>query len=234
MMRGGLLARFLLVNSTARPQPWATHARELPGDVAGRYDRAAFSLLNNYRNRAVGECEPIEMMGEAWDLFAGHYAGYCERFEPDFSAFEARHTEQAIRLALVFHAWEHVEFPSGSPAIPSGHKIPMSAATARAGLAMFEWFAGHQAEMLAPQREAAKAGKFERVVAYCERRNAWVIAARDLISAKLAGSAEEAERMLADWETEARIVREHSEATAGSGGRPKGARYRVRKPTPGL
>lgn len=117
-------------------------------DATGRYERAAFSLLNNYRNRAVGECDPIDMMGESWDLFAGHYAGYCERFEPDFSAFEARHTEQAIRLALVFHAWEHVEFPSGSPAIPSGHKIPMSAATARAGLMMFEWFAAHQGAML--------------------------------------------------------------------------------------
>ena len=234
MMRGGLLARFLLVNSTARPQPWATDARELPGDVAGRYEQAAFSLLNNYRNRGAGECEPIDMMGEAWDLFAAHYAAYCERFEPDFAAFEARHTEQAIRLALVFHAWEHVEFPSGSPAISSGHKIPMSGATARAGLRMFEWFAAHQAEMLAPHREAAASGKFERVVAYCERRNAWVIAARDLISAKIAPTAEVAERMLAEWETEPRIIREHPETSAGSGGRPKGARYRVRKPTPGL
>ena len=59
MMRGGLLARFLLVNSTARPQPWATYARELPGDTAGQYERAAFCLLNNYRNRGAGECEPI-------------------------------------------------------------------------------------------------------------------------------------------------------------------------------
>ena len=234
MMRGGLLARFLPVNSTARPQPWATHAREIPGDVAGKYERAAFSLLNNYRNRGAGECEPIEMTGEAFDLFAADYAGYCERFEPEFSAFEARHTEQAIRLALVFHAWEHVEFPSGEPAIPSAHKIPMNGATARAGLKMFAWFAAHQSEMLAPQREAAKAGKFERVVAYCERRNVWVIASRDLLSAKIAASAEDAERMLADWETESRIVREHSETSAGSGGRPKGARYRVRKPTPGL
>ena len=167
-------------------------------------------------------------------MFASDYAGYCERFEPEFSAFEARHTEQAIRLALVFHAWEHIAFPSGEPAIPSAHKIPMNGATARDGLKMFAWFAAHQAEMLAPQREAAKAGKFERVVAYCERRNVWVIASRDLLSAKIAASAEDAERMLADWETESRIVREHSETSAGSGGRPKGARYRVRKPTPGL
>ena len=234
MMRGGFLARFLLVNSTARPQPWATHAREVPGDVAGKYERAAFSLLNNYRNRGAGECEPIEMTGEAFDLFAADYAGYCDRFEPEFSAFDSRHTEQAIRLALVFHAWEHIEFPSGSPAIPSGHKMPMNGATARAGLKMFAWFAAHQAEMLAPQREAAKAGKFERLLAWCERRNVWGIASRDLLSAKIAASAEDAERMLADWETESRIVREHSETSAGSGGRPKGARYRVRKPTPGL
>jgi|GEM_PF-4694914 len=37
----------------------------------------------------------------------------------------------------------------------------------------------------------------------------------------IAASAEDAERMLADWETESRIVREHSETSAGSGGRPR-------------
>jgi hypothetical protein len=233
MLRGGLLARFLVVTSSARPQPWAVEAREVPGDVAGRYERAAFSLLNNYRNRALGELEPIEMEAGAWDLFADHYRRYCERFDPDFSAFEARHTENAVRLALVLHAWRNIEFPPGEPASVSAHKLPLEMETARAALRLFDWFASHQAEMLAPQREAMKAGKFDKVRELCTRRNSWVVSSRDLLSSKLAGSAKEAEAMLAEWETQGRIVREHDEASPG-GGRPRGLRFRVLQSAPGL
>jgi hypothetical protein len=233
MLRGGLLARFLVVSSSARPQPWAVDARELPGDVAGRYERAAFSLLNNYRNRALGELEPIEMESGAWDLFAGHYQRYCERFDPDFSAFEARHTENAVRLALLLHAWRHIEFPPGEPASVCAHNIPLEEETARAALRLFDWFASHQAEMLAPQREAMKAGKFDKVRELCTRRDSWVVSSRDLLSSKLAASAKEAEAMLAEWETQGRIVREHDEGSPG-GGRPRGLRFRVLQSSNGL
>lgn len=233
MLRGGLLARFLVVSSSARPQPWAVDARELPGDVAGRYERAAFSSLNNYRNRALGELEPIEMESGAWDLFAGHYQRYCERFDPDFSAFEARHTENAVRLALLLHAWRHIEFPPGEPASVCAHNIPLEEETARAALRLFDWFASHQAEMLAPQREAMKAGKFDKVRELCTRRDSWVVSSRDLLSSKLAASAKEAEAMLAEWETQGRIVREHDEGSPG-GGRPRGLRFRVLQSSNGL
>jgi hypothetical protein len=233
MLRGGLLARFLVVSSTARPQPWPGDIRELPGDVAGRYERAAFALLNNYRNRAFGELEPIEMESGAWDLFAEHYRCYCERFDPDFSAFEARHTENAVRLALVLHAWKNIEFPPGEPAKVSAHKLPLEEETARAALQLFYWFAAHQSEMLAPQREALKAGKFDKVRELCTRRNSWIVASRDLIAYRLAASAKVAEAMLAEWETEGRIVREHDDGTP-SGGRPRCLRFRVLQSPAGL
>lgn len=233
MLRGGLLARFLVVSSSARPKPWARDARELPGDVADRYERAAFALLNNYRNRALGELEPIEMESGAWDLFAEHYQRYCERFDPDFSAFEARHTENAMRLALVLHAWRHIEFLPGEPASLCAHRLPLEEETARAALRLFDWFASHQAEILAPHREGVKAGKFDKIRELCTRRNSWIIASRDLISSRLATSAKEAEAMLAEWETQGRIVREHEEGVPG-GGRPRGLRYRVLQSTRGL
>jgi hypothetical protein len=233
MLRGGLLARFLVVSSTARPQPWAVEAREVSGDVAGRYERAAFSLLNNYRNRALGEIEPIEMEAGAWDLFADHYRRYCERFDPDFSAFEARHTENAVRLALVLHTWKNIEFPPGEPVKVSAHKLPLEEGTARAALRLLDWFAAHQSEMLAPQREALKAGKLDKVRELCTRRNSWIVSSRDLISYRLAASAKEAEAMLSEWETQGRIVREHEDGTPG-GGRPRGLRFRVPQSPLGL
>jgi len=226
MLRGGLLARFLVVYSSARPQPWALDASEIPGDVASRYERAAFSLLNNYRNRALGKLEPIEMQGGAWELFANHYRRYCEGFNPDFSAFEARHTENAVRLALVLHAWRHIEFPPGESVNVRAHKLPLEEETARDALRLFDWFAAHQSEILAAQREAIKAGKFDKIRDLCTRRNCWVVSSRDLLSSKLVGNAKEAEAMLSEWETQGRIVREHEEG-ALSGGRPRGFRFRV-------
>jgi hypothetical protein len=133
----------------------------------------------------------------------------------------------------VLHAWRNIEFPPGEPASVSAHKLPLEMETARAALRLFDWFASHQAEMLAPQREAMKAGKFDKVRELCTRRNSWVVSSRDLLSSKLAGSAKEAEAMLAEWETQGRIVREHDEASPG-GGRPRGLRFRVLQSAPGL
>jgi hypothetical protein len=233
MLRGGLLPRFLVVSSKIRPQPWTLEAQEIPRDVAQRYELAAFALLNNYRNRALGELEPIDMEAEAWDLFADHYSRYCERFDPDFSAFEARHTENAVRLALVLHTWKNIEFPPGEPVKVSAHKLPLEEGTARAALRLLDWFAAHQSEMLAPQREALKAGKLDKVRELCTRRNSWIVSSRDLISYRLAASAKEAEAMLSEWETQGRIVREHEDGTPG-GGRPRGLRFRVPQSPLGL
>ncbi|MEI2421522.1 DUF3987 domain-containing protein, partial [Arthrospira platensis SPKY2] len=61
MLRGGLLARCLLVNSRARPVPWATSAKLLDPEAAGRYERAAFAMLGSYRNRAAEDVEPVGM-----------------------------------------------------------------------------------------------------------------------------------------------------------------------------
>jgi hypothetical protein len=133
----------------------------------------------------------------------------------------------------VLHAWSHIEFPPGEPASVCGHKLTLEAETARAALRLFDWFASHQSEMLAPQREAMKAGKFDRMREVCSRRNSWVVAARDLLSSKLAASAKEAEAMLSEWETQGRIVREHEEAAPG-GGRPRGLRFRVLQSGGGL
>jgi hypothetical protein len=226
MLRGGLLPRFLVVSSKIRPQPWTLEAQEIPRDVAQRYELAAFALLNNYRNRALGELEPIDMEAEAWDLFADHYSRYCERFDPDFSAFDARHTENAVRLALVIHAWSHIEFPPSEPSSVTGHKINLKAETARAALRLLAWFASHQSEMLAPQREALKAGKFDRLQKHCSRKTNWIVSSRDLITAKIALNSKEAEAMFAEWETQGQIVRE-PDASPSTSRRPKGLRFRV-------
>ena len=223
MRVGGLLPRFLLSVSNARPQPWADEARDIPLGVAADYERAAFAMLNNYRNKALGELPPLDMEPVARAVFAEHWRGFCDRYEADSAAFEARHTENAIRLALVLHAWQCVTL--SEPADVFAHERPLSEQTARDGVRLLEWFTMHQKGLLAPHREAARESKWEKVVAMCKRKGG-AISRSDVTEARLAADATEAEQLLEGWVTAARLVNEEPEAT-GTGGRPRVARYRL-------
>lgn len=226
MRLGGLLARCLVVQSRGQPQPWTGGAKEIEPEAQKQYERAAFALLAAYRNREPSACHVIEMTGEAFDLFKAEHEAFCAAYEADFGAFDSRHVEQAIRLALVCHSWRCLDFSEDAPAVPHAHERPLDAEAARAGLALMAWFREHQTQILSPQREAARAGKFEKVVALCQRRQVWIVGARDLISSRIFEDAKNAERHLAEWETEQRVVRVEEEAST-AGGRPPGARWRV-------
>lgn len=232
MMTGGLLARFLVVDSRAKPLPWRESGR-IETAVSQQYEAAAFALLNTYRNRSADGLSAIEMTGEARQLFAEHWKFYCDHFEPGFSAFEARHTENAIRIALVLHAWRNVSFePDGSGGTSAqchAHELPLEIATARDALRIAEWFERQQAEMLAPMKDATRGQGFEKVCALCERRGDWIITARDLVSSRITGTAEEADKLLAVWEQEGRAVRVPIVAKTGAGAKPTKPRFQIRK-----
>lgn len=226
MREGGLLPRFLVSVSHARPQPWEADARDIPPDVAAAYERAAFAMLNNYRNKGLGELEPLDMEPAARAIFAEHWRGFCERYEADSGAFDARHTENAIRMALVLHAWACITLSKpGEPADVFAHERPLSEQTARDALRLLEWFTIHQRGLLAPHREAARESKWEKVKARGEKAGS-LIAARDLVAARVAADAREAEQLLEGWVTEGRLVKVEAERT-GAGGRPPAPRYRL-------
>jgi len=225
MRVGGLLPRFLLSVSNARPQPWGDEARDIPPEVAADYERAAFAMLNNYRNKALGELQPLDMEPAARAVFAEHWRGFCDCYAPDSAAFEARHTENAIRLALVLHAWRCITL--SEPADVFAHERPLSEQTARDAVLLLEWFTIHQKGLLAPHREAARESKWEKVRAISQREKAGgMVAARDLLSSRVAADTKEAEQLLQWWVTEGRLVKEEPEPT-GKGGRPPTARYRL-------
>lgn len=225
MREGGLLPRFLISVSHARPQPWDDMARDIPPEVAEDYERAAFAMLNNYRNKGLGEVAPLDMEQAARAVFAEHWMGFCERYEPDSAAFDARHTENAIRLSLVLHAWESVSLSEpGQAADVFAHERPLSEQSARNGLRLLEWFNFHQAGLLAPHREAARAGKLDKVKALCPKKD-YEISARDLVAARVAADSKEATQLLEQWVTEKECVKEEAEPT-GKGGKPRSPRYR--------
>jgi hypothetical protein len=49
-------------------------------DGADRCEKATFSFISIYLNRALGELVAIERKSGTWDLFAAHYRRYCEGF----------------------------------------------------------------------------------------------------------------------------------------------------------
>ena len=188
-------------------------------------------MLQSYRERNAEEMPALEMTVEASELFKAHWQRYCDGFNPDFSAFPARHTENAVRLALVLHAWGAVNFgddgAGGTVARCDAETLPLSGDTARRALSVAAWFEAQQGAMLAPMREAAGVEKFERVFARCERRREWVVTSRDLIGARIADTAEEADKLLATWEHEGRAVREQIESKPGAGAKPTKPRFRI-------
>jgi hypothetical protein len=222
MREGGLLPRFLISVSHARPQPWGEGVMEIPSEVAEAYRRAAFAMLNSYRNKALGDLPPIDMEEAARAIFAEHWRGFCDGYEEDKASFDARHTENAIRMALVLHAWECVTL--SEPAEVFAHERPLSEQTARNALRLLEWFTLHQTGLLAPHREAARASKLERIKALCPKKD-YEISARDLVSARVASDAKEATQLLEQWVTEKECVKEEAEPT-GKGGKPRSPRYR--------
>jgi hypothetical protein len=157
--------------------------------------------------------------------FAEHWRSFCDNYDADCAAFEARHTENAIRLALVLHAWGCVTL--SDPADVFAHERHLSEQTARNAVRLLEWFTIHQRGLLAPHRQAARERNWEKVKALGQKERAGgIVAAGDLLSSRVVDNAKEAEQILQGWVTEGRLVKEEFEPT-GKGGRPKGARYRL-------
>ena len=102
----------------------------------------------------------------------------------------------------------------------------VDADTARAALAVALWFEQHQAAILAPMREAGRDEKLEKVMLLCERKRDWIVASRDLVTARIADTAEEADKLLATWEQEGLAVIVEVENKPGAGAKKTKLRYR--------
>lgn len=233
LCEGGLLPRFLVVDPQARAMPideeTAGEVRRIPADVSQPYEAAIFAALNHYRLAANASPHLIDMEPEARRLFVRDRAAIMERVDWMPDPFEARLTEQAIRLALVIHLFRHIVIEKRSEGTFGaedvlGHERILRARDAEAGIAVRDWFARRQAEFLASRREAARETKWERVRRLIQSRPDG-ITARDIYSGRtLAENKAEADAMLAGWVDEGRII--PVEPKAGTPGR-KSVRYRL-------
>jgi hypothetical protein len=211
---GGLLPRFLVCDPAARPVALSATADSkhiLPTDLSQQYEAAIFAALSRYRFSAAEDPDEIEMTAAAYRLLIAAWNGFCAssngtRDQP----FEARHTENAIRIALVLHAFTHVEILQESPgrhhAVHRGHECPLDDQTFRNALQIRNWFTLHQENLRKPQRAAADENDWHKAQTLMRSRDRNVgITPRDLINLGIAKSRQEADEYLARWKTEGRI-----------------------------
>ena len=116
---GGLLPRFLVCDPAARPVPLTASAdvkHTLPTDVSQPYEAAIFAALSRYRFSAADDPYEIDMVPKARGLLIEDWNRFCAKSNgTEDCPFEARHTENAIRIALVLHTFRHVDIRAGRP-----------------------------------------------------------------------------------------------------------------------
>lgn len=242
LTRGGLLARFLVCDPGARPMPLNEEteeaARSLSSDSTQPYEAAIFDAVNRYRFHD-GEPPLIRMKRDARRLIVNDWNRFCAvASDGEDSPFEARHTENAIRLALVLHAFQHVRIEKRAPATYGaelfGHDADLAPEQAQAALTIRDWFTLHQKALREPQKVAADDKAWEKTQALIRDRPAEKgVTPRDLYTGnRVCRTALEAERLLAQWGKEGRVVA--FERRSQGAGRPTTAyRLMMRNPRGG-
>lgn len=141
---GGLMPRFLVATSEARPQRDDGRERRPDPATLDSWQKTILDLVSTYRNAAapaVIRCEP-----EAVELFRNHWnENFVEPFDEieDDAAFHARHLEMAKRIAVSLHALKH-----GKAACVEH----LTAGTAQDALDLVAWFTANQERALADSR----------------------------------------------------------------------------------
>lgn len=154
-VEGGLMPRFLIATSEARPQRDDGTERRPAAATLDRWKKTILDLVVTYRNAdapAVIRCEP-----EAIELFRDHWnREFVDSFDEleDDAAFHARHLEQAKRIAVNLHALKH-----GKAACVEH----LTAGTAQDALDLVAWFAANQERSLADSRADQSRTLIERI-----------------------------------------------------------------------
>jgi hypothetical protein len=233
---GGLLPRFLVCDSHARPQPLDEEAEEtpnrLPTEAAQPYEASLFAAFERYRISANDDPDEIGLTPGARRTVTQHWNRFSEvAKEGEDSPFAARHTEIAIRIALVLHVFKRAgtALKAGTAgtynATMHGHEHDLDEQTMRNAITILEWFTAHQNALRAPQRVAADDKAWEKVQALMKDRPH--VTARDLYTGhRVCRNAAIAQALLDAWKGERRI--ESFDLTHEGAGRPTTA-YRLAK-----
>jgi hypothetical protein len=213
---GGLLPRFLVCDPAARPVPLTASAdvkHILPTDVSQPYEAAIFAALGQYRFSAADNPYEIDVVPKARALLIEDWNRFCASYDgAEDCPFEARHTENAIRITLNLHTFRHVDIEQEGPgtfhAQMQAHNHAVDEHSVRNALRIRDWFNLHQDALRTPQRAAADEDAWHKAQAMIrERATAVGVTLRDLYDGRrVCRDSQTAKRLATQWETEGRIV----------------------------
>lgn len=140
-VEGGLMARFLVATSNARPKRDDGTQRRPDAQILDRWEKTILNLVSTYRNAlapAVIQCEPaaLKIFRDYWNT---EFVDCFDEIESD-AAFYTRHVEQAKRLSVTLHALKHGR---------NACRESLTAETATDALALVAWFIQNQESALA-------------------------------------------------------------------------------------
>ncbi len=145
---GGLLPRFMICHSHAKPMPIVRGIEPLSTSIMDLYRLRIDDLLSEYRRTT--EPKVFEAMPDSQQLLDDYYNAIVERRSTgeleDLGVFAARWAEWAWRLAVVLHAAQH-----GNRA----HQRPLAPETATNAIRIASWFTSQQLQLLEGIREQA-------------------------------------------------------------------------------
>jgi hypothetical protein len=228
LTNGGLLPRFLPCDPRARPVPVDVNKQHithtLPSDVSQPYEAGIFQAIHHYRISAANDPEEIDMTPPARRLIIEDWNRFCASSNgTEDYPFEARHTENAIRIALVLHTFRHLEIKQKSEgtfnAQHHAHEHSLDEQTTRDALRIRDWFIQHQENLRRPQRAAADDDAWHKTQAMMRDRSAAIgITPRDLYSGRrICRDADEAQRLLTQWRIEGRVEPFERKPAEGAG-----------------
>ena len=204
---GGLIPRLLICHTHCQPRPILEEARPISKEVAADYRALIRGLLESYR--LAGEARTIDTEPEARQALTDHFNDIVQRRLTDLrdvSSYAARWNEQAWRIAVCQHAgrWGR-----------QAHEHALERQSAQDAIALADWFASQQLEILSAGREQARRAKCDEVLALLVDHPRG-IRASDVYHARLAHNAEAAHALLAAMERDG-VLSGRQEKTAGGG-----------------
>ena len=140
-VEGGLIPRFLVAHTNAKPMPLPEVESAIPNTVKSAYCDAVNTLLRKFHN--AGESFAVNPSKGAQNALREYYNHVVKRTNDgdlkDFLPFAARWAEQAWRIAVCIHAGEHLEKAEDNDISPE---------TAISAIQLAEWFSHEQLAVL--------------------------------------------------------------------------------------
>lgn len=203
---GGLIPRLLVCHTRAQPRPIVDGIEGIPASVANGWAMLVGKLLHTFR--FASDPLTIEPTPEAREMLKQHHNRIVERRLGglrDVTTYAARWNEQAWRVAVCLHAGLRGEH--------AGER-GLDADTARNAIALSEWFAGEQLQILSAGRYAARQSLLDQVLGLLADTPQG-IRASDVYRKRIVATADEAHALLARLEAEGELIGHDSKPEGG-------------------